>query len=122
MIEKQLQGEKVRLHEYTNIRGLTYISYLVFCKSKSSKVRVAIVLHLWMDQTITPPPRSSRQAGQNAVLGRFSTGFGLCGTNVQYWDPKPVFVSIYGAQESIPPGWESIPGLLKKPANKGSAQ
>ncbi len=27
-----------------------------------------------------------------------------------------------GAQESIPPGWESIPGLLKRFANTGSVQ
>ncbi len=33
---------------------------------------------------------------------------------------EPVFVNIYGAQESIPPGWESIPGLLKRFSNSGS--
>jgi hypothetical protein len=26
---------------------------------------------------------------------------------------EPVFVIVYGAQESIPPGWEAIPGYLK---------
>ncbi len=35
------------------------------------------------------------------------------------------FVNVYGAQEtilmkSIPPGWESIPGLLKRFTNSGS--
>ncbi len=28
--------------------------------------------------------------------------------------PEPVFVNVYGAQESILPGWEAIPGLLKR--------
>jgi hypothetical protein len=32
-----------------------------------------------------------------------------------------VFVNVYGAQESIPPGWDSIPGLLKRFTNTGSA-
>jgi hypothetical protein len=27
---------------------------------------------------------------------------------------EPVFVNVYGAQESITPGWESIPELLKR--------
>jgi hypothetical protein len=27
--------------------------------------------------------------------------------------PEPVIVNVYGAQESISPGWESILGLLK---------
>jgi hypothetical protein len=27
---------------------------------------------------------------------------------------EPVFVNVYGAQESIPPGCESIPGLLRR--------
>jgi hypothetical protein len=31
-----------------------------------------------------------------------------------------VFVNVYGAQESIPPGWESILGLLKRSTNTGS--
>ncbi len=58
-------------------------------------------------------------------------------------NPEPVFVNVYGAQESIPrnrfrqpmkpggpvrkigfrtgpPGWESIPGLLKRSTNTGS--
>ncbi len=26
---------------------------------------------------------------------------------------EPVFVNVYGAKESIPPGWKSIPGTLK---------
>jgi hypothetical protein len=26
---------------------------------------------------------------------------------------EPVFVNVFGAQESIPPGWESILGSLK---------
>ena len=34
---------------------------------------------------------------------------------------EPVIVNIYGAQESIPPGWESIPGLLKGSTNTGQA-
>jgi hypothetical protein len=38
---------------------------------------------------------------------------------------EPVFVNILGAQESIPkelipPGWESIPGLLKRFKYSGS--
>ncbi len=33
---------------------------------------------------------------------------------------EPVLVNVYGAQESIPPGWESIPGFLKKFTNTGS--
>ncbi len=33
---------------------------------------------------------------------------------------EPVFVNVYGAQESIPPGWESIPGPLKRFPNTGS--
>ncbi len=33
----------------------------------------------------------------------------------------PVFVNVYGNQESIPPGWESIPGLLKRFTNAASA-
>jgi hypothetical protein len=33
---------------------------------------------------------------------------------------EPVVVNVYGAQESIPPGWESIPGLLKRFTNTGS--
>ncbi len=31
-------------------------------------------------------------------------------------------VDVYGAQESIPPGWESIPGLLKRFTNTGSGE
>jgi len=34
---------------------------------------------------------------------------------------EPVFVNVYGAQESIPPAWVSIPGLLKRSKNTGSA-
>ncbi len=34
---------------------------------------------------------------------------------------EPVFVNVYVAQESISPGWESIPGLLKRSTNTGSA-
>jgi hypothetical protein len=34
---------------------------------------------------------------------------------------KPIFVNFYGAQESIPPGWESIPGLHKRFTKAGSA-
>jgi hypothetical protein len=34
--------------------------------------------------------------------------------------PEPVFVKVHGAQESIPSGWESILGLLKKFTNTGS--
>jgi hypothetical protein len=33
--------------------------------------------------------------------------------------PEAVFVNVYRAQESIAPGWESIPGLLKRPTNTG---
>ncbi len=36
-------------------------------------------------------------------------------------NPEPVFVNAHAAQESIPPGWESIPGLLEKFTNTGSA-
>ncbi len=32
---------------------------------------------------------------------------------------EPLFVNAYGAQQSIPPGWESIPGLLKSSTNTG---
>jgi hypothetical protein len=32
-----------------------------------------------------------------------------------------LFVNISEAQKSIPPGWESIPGLLKRFTNTGSA-
>jgi hypothetical protein len=35
---------------------------------------------------------------------------------------EPVFANIYGAQESIQPGWESIPGLLKRSTNTGSGR
>ncbi len=40
-------------------------------------------------------------------------------------NPEPVFVNVYGAQESVPrnpirAGWESIPGLLKRSTNSGS--
>ncbi len=34
-------------------------------------------------------------------------------------DPEAVFVNIYAVQESIPPAWESIPGLLKGFTNTG---
>ncbi len=34
-------------------------------------------------QIIAPPPLSSRQAGQHAVLGQFSTAFGLCVLSVE---------------------------------------
>ncbi len=33
---------------------------------------------------------------------------------------EPVFVNVYGAPVSIPPGWESIPGPLKWFTNTGS--
>ncbi len=38
---------------------------------------------------------------------------------------EPLFVNVYGAQESIleesiSPGWESIPGLIKRFTNTGS--
>jgi hypothetical protein len=33
---------------------------------------------------------------------------------------EPIFVNVYGDQESIPTGWESVPGLLKKFTNTGS--
>jgi hypothetical protein len=36
-------------------------------------------------------------------------------------NPQPVFVNAYAAQETIPPGWESIPELLEKFTNTGSA-
>ncbi len=35
-------------------------------------------------------------------------------------DPEPVFVNVYGAQEWIPPGWESIPAVLKRFTNTSS--
>jgi hypothetical protein len=35
-------------------------------------------------------------------------------------DQSPYFVNAYRAQESIAPGWESIPGLLKRSTNTGS--
>jgi hypothetical protein len=35
-------------------------------------------------------------------------------------EAEPVFVNVYRAQESIPPGWESIPRLLKRFTNTGS--
>jgi hypothetical protein len=35
---------------------------------------------------------------------------------------EPLFVDVYEAQESIPPGWESTPGLLKKFTNMGSRE
>jgi len=34
--------------------------------------------------------------------------------------PESVFVNVYGAQESILPGWETIPGLLKRFTHMGS--
>jgi hypothetical protein len=34
--------------------------------------------------------------------------------------PEPEFVNVKGAQESIPPSWELIPGLLKRFENSGS--
>jgi hypothetical protein len=33
---------------------------------------------------------------------------------------EPVFVNVYGAQELIKPGWESIPRLLNRFTNTGS--
>jgi hypothetical protein len=33
---------------------------------------------------------------------------------------EPVIVNIYGAPESIPPGWESIPGLPNRFTKTGS--
>jgi hypothetical protein len=36
--------------------------------------------------------------------------------------PEPLFVDFYGAQESIPPDWESTPGLLKIFTNTGSGE
>jgi hypothetical protein len=33
---------------------------------------------------------------------------------------EPVFGNVYGPQKSIPPGWESIPGLPKRSTNTGS--
>jgi hypothetical protein len=36
--------------------------------------------------------------------------------------PEPLFLNVYGAQESIPPGWESTPGLLQKFTNTGSGE
>ncbi len=33
---------------------------------------------------------------------------------------EPELVNVSGAQESIPPGWESIPRLLKRFTNSGS--
>jgi hypothetical protein len=33
---------------------------------------------------------------------------------------EPGFVNVYGAPESIPPDWESIPGPLKRFTNTGS--
>jgi hypothetical protein len=36
--------------------------------------------------------------------------------------PEPVFVKVSGSQESILAGWESIPGLLKRFTNTGSAK
>ncbi len=39
-----------------------------------------------------------------------------------YKIPEPVYVYAYGAQESISPGWELIPGLLKRSTNTVSAQ
>ncbi len=35
---------------------------------------------------------------------------------------EPEFVNVYGAQESIPPGWKSIFGLLKRFTNMGSGE
>jgi hypothetical protein len=34
---------------------------------------------------------------------------------------EPVFVNVSGVQDSIPPGWESIPGLFKRFTNTGSS-
>jgi hypothetical protein len=33
---------------------------------------------------------------------------------------RAIICNVYGAQESIPPGWDSIPGLLKRFTNTGS--
>jgi hypothetical protein len=44
------------------------------------------------------------------------------GTALRYSIPEPVFVNVYGAQESIPPSWDSIPGFLKRLTNTGSGQ
>jgi hypothetical protein len=57
----------------------------------------------------------AQQAGQAVVLGRLSLNVSL-GAAVS---SEPVFVNVYGAQESILPGRESIPGLVKKSTNTG---
>ncbi len=51
-----------------------------------------------------PPPPLARNSEHGPVVQR----------------DEPVFVNVYGAQESILPGWESIPGFLKRFANTGS--
>ncbi len=40
--------------------------------------------------------------------------------SVDWQKTEPVFVNVQGAQESIPPGWASISGLLKRFTNSGS--
>jgi hypothetical protein len=35
---------------------------------------------------------------------------------------EPECVNVYGAKESTPPDWESVPGLLKRSTNSGSEQ
>jgi hypothetical protein len=56
-------------------------------------------------QIVTSPPLSSSWAGQETVLGRFSTAFGLCGNHLVETEnalqPEPIFINVYGAQESI---------------------
>jgi hypothetical protein len=55
-----------------------------------------------------------------AIILLFSTRFPQLETKGSTVSAEPVFVNVYRIQESIPRGWESIPGLLKRPTKTGS--
>jgi hypothetical protein len=57
------------------------------------------------------------QNSSSALPATFSSTSRSC---LSLHTSEPVFVNVNGVQESIPPGWESIPGLLKRFSNKDS--
>jgi hypothetical protein len=52
-------------------------------------------------------------------LAKMGGGVWLGNGGIKKEKAEPIFVNVSGAQESIPPGWESIPGLLKRLTNSG---
>ena len=74
-----------------------------------------------MRAQVAPPPHLvvvevGHAAPESAHLRNMGNTFS--GRFTQIFEPDPVLVDVNGAQESIPPGWESIPGLLKRFTNK----